>query len=111
MQTANGKPRPESARSREARERIAQWRQIASKLSRRHPTWSALQIAREIQRSEAGRKRGGVLTYSIGNIARNIYDAIDREEHSVAIRTVSGQPGKGSRNPELPSARTAQGRD
>ena len=48
---------------------------MAAAIAKRHPTWGAIEIAREIQRSEAGRKWGGVLTYSIDFIARNIRDA------------------------------------
>jgi hypothetical protein len=67
--------RTETARSRESRERIERWRLIAATLAGRYPTWNVIQIARRIQRSAAGRKEGGVLTYSIDNIARNIRGA------------------------------------
>ena len=75
MQTANMKPRFETVKIRESRERKEQWRLMAVTLAKRHPTWSTIKIAREIQRSAAGRKRGSVLTYSMDHIVRNIRGA------------------------------------
>jgi hypothetical protein len=70
------KPRTETSRSRESRERIARWKQTAAELASRHPTWHLIRIAREIQRSRMGRKRGAVLTYSVSSIARHIRGAV-----------------------------------
>jgi hypothetical protein len=75
IKSGNGESGSESARSRESKERRERWRQIAVVISKRHRAWSGIQIARKIQRSNAGRKRDGVLTYSIDNIARSIRGA------------------------------------
>ena len=63
------KPHTKSARSREL---IIQWRKMAAVIARKYPKWSVFQMAGKIQRSPAGSKWGGGLTYSIDYIARNI---------------------------------------
>ena len=63
-------------------ERIARWRHMAVTIAMQHPQWSVVEIAIKIQRSAAGRKRDGVLTYSLDNIARNIRGAINSHQNS-----------------------------
>jgi len=55
---------------------------MAVTIAMQHPQWSVVEIAIKIQRSAAGRKRDGVLTYSLDNIARNIRGAINSHQNS-----------------------------
>jgi hypothetical protein len=73
MQTTDtNKQRAESMKSRQSRQRIRRWQKIAGTLARTNPSWNGVKIAHRIQRSAAGRKRNGSLTYSIDFILRNI---------------------------------------
>ena len=72
MQTTDNRPRSESMKSRQSRERIRRWQKTAGTLARTNPSWNAVKIAHRIQRSAAGRKSKGNLTYSIDFILRNI---------------------------------------
>lgn len=49
-----------------------QWRQMAVAIAKRHPSWNTIQVASAIQRSRAGKKWGGPLTYSANHIALHI---------------------------------------
>jgi hypothetical protein len=66
----------ETTKGRESRIRREQWRKIAALEARKNPSLSAVQIAAYIQRSKAGRKREGNLTYSIDFILRSIRGAL-----------------------------------
>jgi hypothetical protein len=55
---------------------------MAVTIARQYPHWSVVEIAIKIQRSAAGRKRDGVLTYSLDNIARNIRGAVNSRRNS-----------------------------
>jgi hypothetical protein len=72
MQTTDTKQRAESMKTRQSRQRIRRWQKIAGTLARTNPSWNGVKIAHRIQRSAAGRKRNGSLTYSIDFILRNI---------------------------------------
>jgi len=72
MQATDSKLRSESMKSRQSRQRIRRWQKIAGTLARTNPSWNGVKIAHRIQRSAAGRKRNGSLTYSIDFILRNI---------------------------------------
>src|SRR4051812_42863381 len=72
MQTSDTKRRSESMKTRQSRERIRRWQKTAGTLARTNPSWNVVKIAHRIQRSAAGRKRNGSLTYSIDFILRNI---------------------------------------
>ena len=65
----------DTTKGRRSRARIEHWRSIAALEARKDPSMSAAEIASRIQRSKAGRKWEGSLTYSIDFIARNIRDA------------------------------------
>ena len=80
--TASAPTSSEPTRSQASRERITQWRHMAVTIAKRHPNWGTVEIAIKIQRSAAGRKRDGVLTYSLDNIARNIRGAINSRQNS-----------------------------
>jgi hypothetical protein len=71
-----------TTRGEESKERIARWRRMAVTIARQYPHWSVVEIAIKIQRSAAGRKRDGVLTYSLDNIARNIRGAVNARRNS-----------------------------
>jgi hypothetical protein len=71
-----------TARSQASRERIAQWRRMAVTIAKRCPHWSTVEIGIKIQRSAAGRKHDGVLTYSLDNIVRNIRGAVNSHQNS-----------------------------
>ena len=75
-------PAAENSRKK-SQERLAQWKRDAISLAKKNASWSVAQIAASIQDSEAGRKRGGRLTYSIGFIARNIRDVLMRQSGSI----------------------------
>ena len=72
MEATHNRRRSESMKSRQSRERIKRWQKLAGTLARTNPSWNVVKIASRIQRSAAGRKRNGLLTYSIDFIARNI---------------------------------------
>jgi hypothetical protein len=78
---AAAQPSPETTRSQASKERIARWRRMAVTIARQHPDWSNVEIAIKIQRSAAGRKQSGVLTYSLDNIARNIRGVINPRQN------------------------------
>ena len=69
MQTIKKQPRGNSVRSREL---IIQWQQMAAVIARKYPKRSNFEIAGKIQRSPAGGKWGGGMTYSISYIMKNI---------------------------------------
>jgi hypothetical protein len=52
--------------------RMKRWRELAVAIAEKHPDWGDLQIARNIQRSAAGKRKGGVLPYSISAILKDI---------------------------------------
>src|SRR3954464_3471925 len=72
MQATDTRRRSESMKTRQSRERIKRWQKTAGTLARTNPSWNVVKIAHRIQRSAAGRKRNGSLTYSIDFILRNI---------------------------------------
>jgi hypothetical protein len=45
---------------------------MATVLAKRHPHWDIVQIARKIQGSSIGRRKGGVLAYTVTAIVRYI---------------------------------------
>lgn len=56
----------------ETKQRIARWRKKAAVIANRNPELNTMQIARRIQQSNAGKRKGGVLTYSITVILKYI---------------------------------------
>jgi len=56
----------------ETQQRIARWRKKAAVIANRNPELKPIQIARRIQQSNAGKRKGGVLTYSITVILKYI---------------------------------------
>ena len=72
MPTVSKKAPVPSARQREALERQSRWRQMAIALFKSHASWSNLQLATAIHLSPAGKKRGGPMRYSVGNIIKYI---------------------------------------
>ena len=65
----------ETAKGRQSRERIEHWRKIAASEAHKNPCKSTCEIASHIQRSRAGKKWEGRLTYSIAFIVRSIRGA------------------------------------
>jgi hypothetical protein len=61
----DGPVRPETT------ERVERWRAMAIAIANKHPAFNVLQIARNIQRSRAGKRKEG-LTYSISAIVKYI---------------------------------------
>ena len=61
----------------ETLQRIERWRQMAASLATKTPSVSAVQIARTIQRSAAGKRKGGILPYSISAILKYIREAAE----------------------------------
>jgi len=59
----------------ETKQRIARWRKKAAAIANRNPELNPVQIARRIQQSNAGKRKGGVLTYSITVILKYIRNA------------------------------------
>jgi hypothetical protein len=59
----------------ETRQRVARWRAMAAAIANRNPDLNPIQIARRIQQSNAGKRKGGVLTYSITVILKYIRNA------------------------------------
>ena len=56
----------------ETKQRVARWRAMAATMANKNPHLSPLQIARRIQQSSTGKRKGGVLTYSITVILKYI---------------------------------------
>ena len=56
----------------EAKQRVARWRAMAAAMANKNPHLSPIQIARRIQQSSTGKRKGGVLTYSITVILKYI---------------------------------------
>jgi hypothetical protein len=59
----------------ETKQRVARWRAMAAAIANRNPDLNPIQIARRIQQSNAGKRKGGVLTYSITVILKYIRNA------------------------------------
>jgi hypothetical protein len=51
---------------------MKRWRQLANAIAAKYPSWGNLSIARKIQKSPAGKRKGGVLPYSISAILKDI---------------------------------------
>lgn len=62
----NGQVRPET------KERITRWRAMAAAIANKNPAFNHIQIARAIQQSAVGKRKGGVLPYSISAILKYI---------------------------------------
>ena len=45
---------------------------MAIELAKRHPNWDHVQIARKIQGSNIGKRKGGILAYSISSIVKYV---------------------------------------
>jgi hypothetical protein len=56
----------------ETKARIQRWRELAIAIARKHPTWGNVRIAQQIQKSASGKRKGGVLPYSISAILKDI---------------------------------------
>ena len=72
MPRVSKKVQAPSARQREALERQTRWRRMAVAFVKAHASWSILQVATAVHLSVAGKKRGGPMRYSIGNIVKYI---------------------------------------
>ena len=59
----------------ERNQRVARWRAMAAAMANKNPRLSPIQIARRIQQSSAGKRKGGVLTYSITVILKHLRNA------------------------------------
>jgi hypothetical protein len=51
---------------------MKRWRELATAMAEKHPTWGSIRIAQQIQKSVAGKRKGGVLPYSISAIVKDI---------------------------------------
>src|SRR6185312_4201709 len=56
----------------DARERADRWREMAARLARQHPNWGTVEIARAIQATPEGKRKGGRLPYTIAVITKYI---------------------------------------
>jgi len=52
--------------------RMKRWRELATAMAQKHPTWGNIRIAQQIQKSASGKRKGGVLPYSISAIVKDI---------------------------------------
>ena len=73
---------------------IERWRQLAMAIARKHPKRDPYQIAWEIQQSSEGKRRSGVLSYSITTIMWMLYPSIK------SIRDHATNRGEGDRSEE-----------
>ena len=52
--------------------RVARWREMAADVMKKHPHWDYVRIAHHIQKSTDGKRKGGLLPYTIAAIVKHI---------------------------------------
>ena len=52
--------------------RVGRWREMAYNVSKKHPHWDDVRIAHHIQTSKEGKRKGGMLPYTIAAILKHI---------------------------------------
>ena len=53
-------------------QRVARWREMAADLKKKRPHWDYVQIARHIQKSSFGKRRGGQLPFTVAAIVKYV---------------------------------------